>query len=73
MLGGTTFVISVVLVALVWLFLGVVVVAACRMAGRSDAERTSFDIGTEAAVPPSVPTLKARVSRPRAARYAARS
>ncbi len=72
MLGSMPFVVSAVLIALVWLFFVVVVVAACRMAGRSDAEQISFDTGDELAAPPA-PALKARAARPHAARYAARS
>ncbi len=37
MLGSTAFIVSAV-IALAWLLVVIVVVAACRMAGRSDAE-----------------------------------
>jgi hypothetical protein len=70
MLNSTTFVV-LALIALAWLFLVVVVVAACRMARRGDAEIGAADAQPRPDVVPR--PVRAPVARPRAARYAARS
>ncbi len=70
MLGSTTFIVAAAL-GLAWIFLTVLVVAACRMAGRSDAE---IDPVAERPKPTAATQpVKAPVARPRAARFAARS
>jgi hypothetical protein len=70
MLGSTAFIVSAV-IAMVWLFLAVVVVAACRMAGRSDAEIGAITGQPKATV--ALRPVRAPVAQPRAARFAARS
>jgi zona occludens toxin (predicted ATPase) len=73
MLNSTTFVV-LALIALAWLFLAVVVIAACRMAGRSDAEIGAADAQAQPTRPTVAPrSVRTPVAQPRAARYAARS
>lgn len=71
MLNSTTFVV-LALVAMAWLFLAVVVVAACRMARRGDTEIGAID-GQPQPAPAPPPQVRAPVAQPRAARFAARS
>ena len=74
MLNSTTFVV-LALIALAWLFLAVVVIAACRMAGRSDVEIGAVDAVDGLPQPTVAPPrqVRAPVAQPRAARFAARS
>jgi hypothetical protein len=69
MLSSTLFIVCA-LAAVVWLGVVALVVAMCRMAGRSDAE---IESPTRLSDTRTAPQLRVRDARPRAARFAARS